>query len=371
MITIIKLIYMKTIFKQIISITLIAMILGLFNNYFITKHSVSLIKQERTASMVLEGDFSIPDLMTEPQIVKTDFVKYHFDNNSATIIDARDQNQYEDLHIKGSINIPYNIYEDSEILYDIPIEGVYIIYCNGGECTLSIDLAYVMFDEFDFESVFVYEEGIPIWESSGYPLNSNMNGNKIVIDDDGDLDKSSILKWITILLSGLFYLNFIIKTIKDNKKSLTKIVKTIFIISFRLVLGYIFIYASASKIINPLEFSNQIDLYDATPIIFNNMIALIIPWIELLIGLGLILNRKIKGSIVLSFILLIVFIILLSQAYYRGISLDCGCFGTGEIRTDIELSADMLKRIWEDIIFLCMTIYLYFIYVFNKREYAN
>ena len=371
MITIIKLIYMKTIFKQIISITLISIILGLFNNYFITKQSISLIKKERNVSTVIKGDFSIPDLMTEPQIVNTNFVKHYFENNSATIIDARDWDQYAELHIKGSINIPYNTYEDSEFLYDLPIDGVYIIYCNGGECTLSIDLAYVMFDEFDFESVFVYEEGIPVWESAGYPLNSTMGENKVTIDSGDNLDKSSVLKWIAILFSGLFYIGFLIKTVKNNKRSLTKIVRTIFVVSFRLVLGYIFIYASMPKIINPLEFSNQIDLYDATPIIINNVIALIIPWIELLIGLGLILNRKIKGSIVLSIILLIVFIILLSQAYYRGISLDCGCFGTGEIKSDIELSADMLKRIWEDIIFLCMSIYLYFIYVFTNRKYAN
>ena len=120
-----------------------------------------------------------------------------------------------------------------------------------------------------------------------------------------------------------------------------------------MILGYIFIYASIQKIINPLEFSNQIDQYEATPILLNNLIALTIPWIELLIGLCLIFNRNIKGSIVLSILLFIIFIILLSQAYYRGISLDCGCFGTGEIKSDIEHSAEMLKRIWEDIIFLC------------------
>jgi len=137
-----------------------------------------------------------------------------------------------------------------------------------------------------------------------------------------------------------------------------------------LILGYVFIYASIQKILNPLEFSNQIDLYKATPLLFNNFIALVIPWMEFIIGLCLILNRNIKGSIILSILLFIVFITLLSQAYYRGISLDCGCFGTGIEKTTVELFSDMLNRIKEDIIFLCMSLYLYYIYIYNRRKYV-
>ena len=145
----------------------------------------------------------------------------------------------------------------------------------------------------------------------------------------------------------------------------------IVIVSFRFILGYVFIYASIQKIINPIEFSNQIDLYQATPIIFNNLIALVIPWLELLIGLCLILNRNIKMSIVVSILLFIIFIVLLSQAYYRGISLDCGCFGIGVDKTDTELALDMMKRIKEDIVFLCMSFYLYFIYIGKQGRYDN
>ena len=68
----------------------------------------------------------------------------------------------------------------------------------------------------------------------------------------------------------------------------------------RFILGAVFIYASFDKIVNPKDFSDTIDLYKATPISINNLIALIIPWVEFLIGFGLILNRSIKGSIILS-----------------------------------------------------------------------
>ena len=370
--SIIKLLYMKIICKQILSIILISAILGFFRNYIISTNNVTLIKHEKTANKMIEGIFAIPDFMTEPQIVNTKFVKYYFDNFNTVIIDARDQGQYDELHIEGSVNIPYNYYEDYDILYDLPPEDIYIVYCNGGDCSLSLDLAYVMYDEFDFETVFVYEEGLPFWEDHNYKVSSNIDNQEFTSNvKSNNIFKNDILKFAGIFCFAIIYLSFIINTVRDCSKSKKEVFNTIAVISCRLILGYIFIYASIPKIINPLEFSNQIDQYQATPILLNNLISLIIPWIELLIGLCLILNRNIKGSIILSILLFMIFIGLLSQAYFRGISLDCGCFGTGNQKTASELSLDMMKRIREDIIFLCMSLYLYFIYLFNNKKYVE
>jgi len=178
------------IFKQIISILLLSIILGLFRNYFIPNNNISLFKNEKKANKMIEGMFVIPDFMTEPQIVNTDFTKYYFDNN-IIIIDSRDEEQYNEEHIKGSINIPYNYYEDYDILYDLAPEDVYIVYCNGGDCGLSLDLAYIMYDEFDFETVFVYEDGIPVWKDNSYPLSSNINDKEKV----KDLENNNILNF--------------------------------------------------------------------------------------------------------------------------------------------------------------------------------
>ena len=64
---------------------------------------------------------------------------------------------------------------------------------------------------------------------------------------------------------------------------------TIFI---RVAMGLVFIYASYSKIVDPVSFSQSIHNYGVTPIFIENIIALTLPWIELFIGLGLILNIK-------------------------------------------------------------------------------
>ena len=160
-----------------------------------------------------------------------------------------------------------------------------------------------------------------------------------------------------------------IREMNDNQN--IKGIKAAVIVFFRLLLGFVFIYASFGKIMDPVSFSSTIDLYKATPISINNLIALILPWVELLIGIGLILNRYIKGSIILSILLFALFIGLLSQAYYRGFTLDCGCFGGTEKLSDAALRFKMLRQIMLDILYLCMSLYLYFIYISKKNNYAK
>ena len=99
---------MKIILKQIITIILLSITLALFRNYFIENNNVSLLKYKKVLDKV--DNFIIPDLMTTPKEVKTDFTKYYFDNNQAVIIDARDEEEYKEAHIKNSINIYYLVW---------------------------------------------------------------------------------------------------------------------------------------------------------------------------------------------------------------------------------------------------------------------
>jgi len=127
----------------------------------------------------------------------------------------------------------------------------------------------------------------------------------------------------------------------------------------RLALGYIFIYASIDKIIDPISFSNVIDNYHITPIILNNLFALFIPWLEFIIGICLIFNIKVHGASFLSIILLLWFIFILTQAIFRGINVECGCFDLNiSDLDDLELRKNMIKRIFEDIAFLGISLYV-------------
>ena len=132
-----------------------------------------------------------------------------------------------------------------------------------------------------------------------------------------------------------------------------------FLLLGRLILGYIFIYASIDKIIDPVSFSDVIDNYHITPVLLNNLFALFIPWLELIIGLCLIFNLKVQGASLLSIILLLWFIFILTQAIFRGINVECGCFdlNTSDLN-DLELRKNMIKRIFEDLVFLGISLYV-------------
>ena len=47
--------------------------------------------------------------------------------------------------------------------------NIFIIYCSGGECSLSFDLADYLFSEKLFEKILVFEGGWPEWKDAGYP----------------------------------------------------------------------------------------------------------------------------------------------------------------------------------------------------------
>ena len=94
----------------------------------------------------------------------------------------------------------------------------------------------------------------------------------------------------------------------------------------RLILGGIFIYASLDKIANPEEFAKAIGNYHAVPFGLENLMALVLPWLELISGVCLIAGIMVDGATIMVILMNIVFIFAISQALARGISIECGCF---------------------------------------------
>ena len=154
--------------KQIILILSLAIALGLLRSFFIDDPIFTLIKKERIIDTI--SSFSLPDKMTGPMMVDLEFAKYHFDVRSAIFIDARDPEDYDAGHIHNAINIPYDYYEDYEdVINELDDDGIYIIYCSGGECSLSIDLADYLYNEKLIDKLLIFEGGWPEWQGAGYP----------------------------------------------------------------------------------------------------------------------------------------------------------------------------------------------------------
>jgi len=123
----------------------------------------------------------------------------------------------------------------------------------------------------------------------------------------------------------------------------------------RFILGVIFIYASIDKIIDPISFSATIDNYHISPYSLNNIAALVIPWIELIVGVFLIFGIFISGSSFIAILLLLFFIFILTQALLRGINVNCGCFDlNADTLEDSQLRIKMIRRILEDMLFLAL-----------------
>ena len=154
--------------NQIIVIVLISTFLGLFRFLMMNDPEFTLIKKERAIEKITT--FSVPVNMTEPMAINLEFAKYLFDSQSAVFIDARDVEDYEGGHIHNAVNIPFDYYEDYEEVIDrLNTTALYVIYCSGDECSLSMDLADYLFNEMLFERILIFEGGWPKWRDAEYP----------------------------------------------------------------------------------------------------------------------------------------------------------------------------------------------------------
>ena len=123
----------------------------------------------------------------------------------------------------------------------------------------------------------------------------------------------------------------------------------------RLFIGVVLIYASFYKVIDPGSFARSIWFYHMVPGDLINLMALILPWLELLCGLALIFGVHYRGAVIWANIMTIVFIIALYSTIYRGLSIDCGCF---------KASGSAAYKAWRslamDLVMLIFTVQMFF-----------
>jgi uncharacterized membrane protein YphA (DoxX/SURF4 family) len=60
-----------------------------------------------------------------------------------------------------------------------------------------------------------------------------------------------------------------------------------------------------------------------------NVVATVLPFLEIALGLLLLVGIGTRLVAVASTVLLVVFVMVVAQAWARGLSIDCGCFGGG------------------------------------------
>ena len=97
-------------------------------------------------------------------------------------------------------------------------------------------------------------------------------------------------------------------------------------IVIRILLGGLFLAAGWSKVGAPLQtlatvYSYQIVLPDWVA----NTVAHTLPWMEILLGLGLLAGVWLPVTVGWTAAVLAVFTVMTAQAWWRGLPIDCGC----------------------------------------------
>lgn len=127
------------------------------------------------------------------------------------------------------------------------------------------------------------------------------------------------------------------------------------LIALRIIVGGVFVYASLNKLMDQEGFAKAIYNYKFLPSALINIFAIVLPYIELIAGIFLIAGIYLRGSSFLIILMLIIFIISLTQAYVRGLDINCACFSL----ENPDQKSDIFTRIIEDIFLLAATIVIY------------
>ena len=94
-----------------------------------------------------------------------------------------------------------------------------------------------------------------------------------------------------------------------------------------LIVGGIFVYAGVVKVLDPVQFANDIDNYKTLPWFVSVRLAVYLPWLEIFCGLALIFRFLYRGGLSILTVLIAVFIGATIAAKMRGLDITSGCFG--------------------------------------------
>ena len=97
----------------------------------------------------------------------------------------------------------------------------------------------------------------------------------------------------------------------------------------RLGLAAVWLVSGLLKAMDPDQTYIAVRAYDVLPDIGVEIVAALLPWFELALGVLLLAGVGTRLVAALSAALLLVFIAGVAQAWARGLSIDCGCFGGG------------------------------------------
>jgi len=89
--------------------------------------------------------------------------------NAPLVIDARNPEEYDEVHIKNAVNIPVAKLEKDPSLLPADKKKDIVFYCNGIKCGKSKKAALFAASQ-GYSNLMVYAEGMPVWEEKGMSI---------------------------------------------------------------------------------------------------------------------------------------------------------------------------------------------------------
>ena len=123
----------------------------------------------------------------------------------------------------------------------------------------------------------------------------------------------------------------------------------------RVSLSVIFLWSGISKLMEPTEFAVIINAYGLMPEAWILPLAIILPLLEIVFGLGLLL--EIRGSLAVITGFLVLFLAILSYGIWLGFDVDCGCFGPQD--PESEAFRSLRPALYRDLLMIAGVVYLY------------
>jgi len=140
-------------------------------------------------------------------------------------------------------------------------------------------------------------------------------------------------------------------------------VVSVIIVFARIIIGAIFLISGLAKISDPARFILTLREFRLFPEVIVPLTAIWLPWLELLLGLCVMVGLLHRTSALLLACLNAGFLAAIISVITRGIVVDCGCFGMLADMLGLPDMADM-KAVMRNTVFICLCLLI----SFSKRE---
>ncbi|MCU0821237.1 MAG: DoxX family membrane protein [Spirochaetes bacterium] len=125
----------------------------------------------------------------------------------------------------------------------------------------------------------------------------------------------------------------------------------------RIFCGLLFFYSGFFKVLDLENFGKITMMYDILPPVFIPYTAIIVPVLELALGLLFLFGYKIRAASFITILLMLMFMVFIGINIARGKNFDCGCFELSYFGIKEEIGIPLMLRDAVIVIFVTVLFY--------------